>query len=356
MTRKLCWLLISFSAMFFGTSSALAGSPGRSADLAVYRHIVGPYTSGQRAVSTPSGSWAIQKFRRLQFEFEVVNIGPLRVPPTEVVMNWDDLWTGEHAHEVLATTSPMEPGDSRTFRLSVDVPVSAGRVAGLTQLILGANNEDVMPRLRDRDLDNNYAFIGIQEDYFRPNLQTEIIELDMSGTRATATVMVRNDGPEAAEARSLMDILDDGSSVDGSMVETLEPGESMEIVLEVSGLGSDTCRLYTARADILGWVDEYREDDNDYSIFRCRFTYSGFEASLEDAGVVLFEEDGLSGRILRLDGIKAVQHVSEEFAPGVFDSVFDRVDSGPTDLKIVYEVDTGYFDVHMWTAARNIWF
>ena len=140
------------------------------------------------------------------------------------------------------------------------------------------------------------------------------------------------------------------------MVETLEPGESMEIVLEVSGLSFDTCRLYTARADILGWVDEYREDDNDYSIFRCRFTCSGFEASLEGAGIVLFEDDGPSGRILRLDGIKAVQHVNEEFAPSIFDSVFDRVASGPTDLKVVYEVDSGYFDVHMWNAARNITF
>jgi hypothetical protein len=342
--------------MIFGTTTALAGSVVRSADLAVYRHIVGPYTSGQRAVSKPGGPWAIQKFRRLQYDFEVVNVGPLRVPPTEVIMNWDDLWTGEHIHEVLATTSPMEPGDSRTFRLSVDVPVSAGRVVGLTQLILGANNEDVMPLLRDRDRRNNYAFIGIQEDYFRPNYQTEIIELEMSGSRNTATVVIRNDGPEAGGSSSLIDILDDGSSIDGGMIDSLEPGESTEMELEVSGLGSDTCRLYKARADILGWVDEYREDDNDYSIFRCRFTYSGFETSLEDAGVVLFEDGGPSGRILRLDGIKAVQHVNEEFAPSIFDPVFDHIASAPTDLKVVYEVDSGYFDVHMWTAARNIWF
>jgi CARDB len=358
MTRNLVSVFVVFVTLTLGAVSAMAQTVPRSVDLALYRKIVGPYTTGERTVTTPSGHFAKQKYRRLSYDVEVVSVGPFRAPRTRVGHNYDDIWTGEPVFDTPGTTPRLAPGESRTYRISVDVPASAGRVTGRTQLILGAFNEDedLAPRLRDRESDNSFAFIGIQQEYFRPNYQSEITELQMTDAPYTATVVIRNDGPESAAAASLADILDDGDSVDGGMVDPLESGESVEMELEISGLGSDTCRLYTARADILGWVDEYSESDNDYSIYRCHISETGFVASLDEAGVVLFDEEGSGGVTLRLDGINAVQHINEEYLPSIFDPVFETVDSGPTDLKVIYAVDSGYLDVHMWNPKRNIYF
>jgi hypothetical protein len=126
----------------------------------------------------------------------------------DVVMYYDDIWSGRSYVQTSQWVSSLAPSGSTTAQFSVDVLANATGTAPLGGSELYFVADGNAESLHDRDLSNNTVHLTVDSAYWRPDYRFASFEVSEAGLGlAEVQFSVVNAGPKAATRSSVAKIL-----------------------------------------------------------------------------------------------------------------------------------------------------
>lgn len=298
-------------------------------DLAVDVEIAGPYSTGVKAL-VKNGVPSTATYRRLTYNVTVTNrADAFASPPTELLIQYDNMWNSGSLSSVLESVSALEPGAATTYSFSVDVPVTFGNVTGVTDVYVTVDADQALP---DSDRNNNSVHLAIDNAYFKPDYRISLEALTIDGTTATAAYTVKNIGPEPGTAYSWVGFYVNGALGTSLFTNKLAVATSASASLTsffpgIENLSShDLSFTFLVKADCTGSIVENNEDNNTESL------------TVTVPGVTFLRD------LERADGwISTTINESDwqRFIPESADMIFDQMFDGYTDAASWYFANAG---------------
>lgn len=171
-------------------------------------------------------------WRELNYKVTIRNIGIITTMPSTVKLYYDDMRTdNDYRDRKEQDIGALSPGESTVLEFSVNVPLD-GTLDNLTvgermHLRWVVNEDHEVP---EEEFSNNSWEIAFGENYFAPDYQVEIMELEFSGGEAVLHCRAANLGPEPGPRRYRAKLTVSHEAIETEYIgkvsiKKLEPGE-----------------------------------------------------------------------------------------------------------------------------------